>query len=104
MSKHIAVKFELTRAEGPTRECGKKQIATNWIDADKILKHWARNAPDSGGYYKCDFAVTYDDGEVYTGRYDLKRHALCRVAGSSHPPLRGILRRQAPPEPHQNSG
>jgi len=70
-----AVKFELNRAEGPSALCGPAQPVTTWKDADNILRQWSRTAPDKGqGYDKCDFTITWADGETYTGRYDLKRH------------------------------
>lgn len=76
-SKIQAVKFELYRAEGPSAQCGPAQPVTTWTDADDILRNWARTAPDEGqGYDKCDFTVTWSDGETYTGRYDLRRHDM----------------------------
>jgi hypothetical protein len=71
-----AVKFDVTRAEGRIEEC-KSYTVTTWAKTDSILRSWARTAPDEGqGYNKCDFTVTYEDGETYTGRYDLKRHDM----------------------------
>jgi hypothetical protein len=76
-SKIQAVKFELARAEGPSKECGPAQPVSTWAAADAILRQWARTAPDEGhGYDKCGFTVTWSDGETYTGRYDLKRHDM----------------------------
>lgn len=91
-----AIKIEIERAEGRTEECikvectareatttgyhGRRGIrgypvgtwATDvWTRANAILASWSHTAPRSGGYDKCDFKVTYEDGEEYEGRYDL---------------------------------
>ena len=80
---HIpAVKIEITRAEGPHEEVGKPEVCTReayfgiWDCADRILIRWSHTAPKAGGYDKCDFTVTWEDGETYNGRYDLKHHAV----------------------------
>jgi len=70
-----AVKFELLRAEGLIEETGPAAPVTTWAEADNILRNWARTAPQPGhGYDKCDFKITYADGDTYEGRYDLKFH------------------------------
>lgn len=71
----------LTRAEGPHEEVGKPQTVTGerhstWIEADSVLRGWAGTAPESGGYDKIDFVVTYEDGQTYRGRYDLKHWSV----------------------------
>lgn len=69
-----AIHFKIKRAEGKSAECFTIECRT-WKAADQMLKLWARTAPEPGqGYDKCDFTVTWEDGETYTGRYDLKRH------------------------------
>lgn len=74
MSKIKATQFKLHRAEGKSEECVTR-TATTWKEADAILKAWAKTAPGPHeGYDKCDFWVTWADGENYQGRYDLKRH------------------------------
>ena len=66
----------LERVEGPRKECGQVTVRS-FMEADEVLKRWARTAPGKdGGYDKCDFTVTYTDGETYAGRYDLKRHDM----------------------------
>ncbi len=46
---------------------------TTWAEANATLRAWARTAPGPGqGYDKCDFTVTWADGETYNGRYDLE--------------------------------
>lgn len=63
----------LHRAEGPSADCVKK-TADSWGGANTILRDWARTAPEYGhGYDKVDFKVTWADGEVYDGRYDMTR-------------------------------
>ena len=32
--------------------------------------------PETGCYSKCDFVVTFEDGDTYTGRYDLQSNGL----------------------------
>lgn len=93
-----AVKIEILRAEGRHDECIKvactaeKAITTGyhgesyerlywiatwatdvWSRANAILASWSHTAPESGAYDKCDFKVTYEDGEEYEGRFDLQR-------------------------------
>lgn len=73
MGKKEVQSITLTRAEGPSAECDKPQAVTGWQEADMVLKRWAETAPkDCQTYDKCDFTITYSDGETYTGRYDLK--------------------------------
>jgi hypothetical protein len=55
-------------------------VRTRWIETDWVLKAWAKTAPEGGGYDKCDFTITYDDGETYSGRFDLQRD---HMAGSN---------------------
>lgn len=84
-SKHgliPAVKVEITRAEGLISETGKPvilprdlDIGNVWEAADRILYQWSKTAPTQG-YDKCDFLITWEDGETYEGRYDLKHHTV----------------------------
>lgn len=61
----------LERVEGPTKDLGKRTV-TNFSEANEVIKKWARTAPEEGdGYDKVDFAVTWEDGDVYKGRYDM---------------------------------
>ena len=62
----------IIRAEGLSSECGKKHTAKSYAEAEAILTRMAHSAPKSGGYDKTDFTVTFEDGETYDGRYDLK--------------------------------
>lgn len=76
-TKFAAVSILLNRAEGPTAECGEILLAARpgvsaWDRADAQLRAWSHTAPGKGGGYdKCDFTVTFADGETYKGRYDL---------------------------------
>lgn len=63
----------LERAEGPAKECGRRIQCDTYSHASLILGQWARTAPATGGYDKCDFWVTWEDGETYQGRVDLER-------------------------------
>lgn len=62
----------LRRAEGRTHECISVFLPS--IDAaSKKLREWSRTIPaEITSYFKCDFTVTFEDGEQYHGRYDLK--------------------------------
>lgn len=68
--------IRLVRAEGPAEECDKPQTVSSWLEANRVLRQWSETAPREGGYDKCDFTITYEDGETYEGRYDLK-HWSC---------------------------
>lgn len=63
----------LTRAEGSGVEVNKPMTFSSFAQAAAKLKQWARTAPPGGAYDKCDFKVTWDDGQVYNGRYDLQQ-------------------------------
>lgn len=72
----------INKAEGKTSECF--DITVNSMEkANKMLALWAKNAPTMG-YDKCDFKVTFEDGEIYEGRYDLKNIELEEPCLSSH--------------------
>lgn len=76
MSKPIRVaSVWLSRAEGKTVECerNRSRFFSSFVAANRELASWARSAPEGGGYDKCDFVVTYEDGETYEGRFDLTR-------------------------------
>jgi hypothetical protein len=64
------MKITLTRAEGPTAECGTKS-ASSFEEADAILSRWALTAPKGGGYDKCDIDVLWEDGLMWSYRFDL---------------------------------
>lgn len=68
----------LNRAEGPIEECGAITLTGRnlWKRANLILQTWSETAPQDGCYDKCDFTITYEDGETYTGRYDLKHWSV----------------------------
>ena len=74
-----AIKIQITRAEGPTRLCGKTYTFEGescWEDARHHLYGQSSTFPKSGGYDKHDFVVTFDDGETWEGRLDCK-HCTC---------------------------
>lgn len=64
----------MTRATGPTDECGDTKTTTTFAAADHYLRHWSHTAPKNGGYDKVDFEISNEEtGDViYKGRYDLK--------------------------------
>jgi hypothetical protein len=64
--------IEITRVEGPTELCGiTKEFFGGWFEANAWLKRQADTFPKVG-YDKHDFKVTFDDGQVYSGRLDCK--------------------------------
>jgi hypothetical protein len=90
MKKMTSIKLE--RAEGTSEECIEVTV-TSWDDADLTLARWAHTAPCDGkcgfphiksqyllgGYNKCDFLVTFEDGETYEGRFDLTHKHMIGV-------------------------
>lgn len=64
------------RAEGLIEECTAHTYEGEdaWTNAEARMRFWARTAPDKGGYDKCDIKVTWQDGDTYTGRFDLCRN------------------------------
>jgi hypothetical protein len=66
----------ITRAEGLISECDKPETATTWPAANAILRRWSETAPKTGGYDKCDFDVVFEDGQIYSGRYDLQHWSI----------------------------
>lgn len=62
----------LDRAEGLLRECGQPEVTYTWPHADQILRRMAQTAPKQS-YHKVDFVVVYQNGETYSGRYDLTK-------------------------------
>lgn len=67
--------IQIIRGEGPAYLCGKKnaKVVTTMAEASKVFAEIALTAPSTGGYDKCDFRITFEDGEVYEGRADIKR-------------------------------
>lgn len=76
----------------------KKQIEKIWMDkaegqnmfevtvndmqsANQMLTMWATTIhEDCQGYEKVDFIITWENGEEYTGRYDLQRNEQADLA------------------------
>jgi hypothetical protein len=75
MTDRIPVKSVfLRRAEGRRDEC--IELTLTSIEASNaILARWSHTAPKSG-YDKCDFVVTWENGETYEGRYDLQHMSV----------------------------
>lgn len=74
----------ITRAEGLIEECDKPETATTFDHANGILSRWSETSPKDGSYDKCDFSVEYEDGENYTGRYDLVHWSKERADLAKH--------------------
>ncbi|MEC0526203.1 hypothetical protein P8822_00040 [Bacillus sonorensis] len=68
MTKIPVKQLVLERAEG-TRA---KQTCTTWEDAESTIARWATTAPDNGAYDKTDFYIVWENGQEYSGRFDLQ--------------------------------
>jgi hypothetical protein len=44
-----------------------------WDEADVILKYWAKSASANGYSENCSFKVVFEDGNSYSGTYNLKQ-------------------------------
>lgn len=76
-AKKIGVKeIYLYRAEGPALSDGtRKRTVKTYKEARSVLRDWSSTAPKAGeGYDKVDFKVTFEDGETYEGRLDIKHY------------------------------
>jgi len=72
VTKKKIVKVIFERAEGPVKECERKEF-TSLAEAQVQATRWSRTAPAPGkGYDKCDFELVFEDGNTYKGRYDLQ--------------------------------
>lgn len=61
----------ITQAEGLISEAlGKPVKHSSWTSAERHISNICRSAPASGGYFKCDFTIVWEDGSEYKGRYD----------------------------------
>ena len=72
-----ATQIKMVRAEGPIHLC-REDIFTGadcWKRADAWLMGVSNTAPKDGCYDKCDFIVTFANGETYQGRIDVKHHS-----------------------------
>lgn len=65
------MKIKIKTIEFPFSESGNpclKSVYTSWKSAENAL---ASVVPPAIGYYKTDFRITYEDNNVYEGRYDI---------------------------------
>lgn len=84
---HYVARIELNMAEG--KHAHKSFTASTWAAADAKLREWANDAPKKGGYDKCDFTLTFDDGLTYQGQYDVVHTSVEYPSISSH--VRAVL-------------
>ena len=68
-----ATEIILTRVEGPSSECKKPVTVKTFAAADKVLRQWAKTAPDDGAYDKCDIILNLASGNIHKTRFDLMR-------------------------------
>lgn len=68
-----ATEITLTRAEGPSSESRKPIVVKTFAAADKVLRQWAKTAPDDGAYDKCDITLNLASGSVHKARFNLTR-------------------------------
>lgn len=79
VAKVSVAEVRMERAEGPVDECVEVVLeGPDALDkAQEVFRKWSKSAPEpGGGYDKCDFVVTFEDGETYSGRYDLQNTGL----------------------------
>lgn len=67
--------IEIRRAEGPTWTLEDITVGS-FREANQKLFDASQTAPETGGYNKVDFTITFEDGETYEGRYDLKHWSV----------------------------
>ncbi len=68
--------IRLRRAEGLTEECNHSHFFRTFEEAQARLFEEGKSAPDPhdekhSAYDKTDFTVIWEDGETYSGRYDM---------------------------------
>ena len=90
-TKHAIKSIKLHKAEGHSSDC-KPLFFESLGAADTQLAAWAfkrKNDPTDSqlGYDKTDFVITWEDENIYSGRYDL--HAFGKVTdeGTTYPNL-----------------
>lgn len=77
------MKIELRRGEGPTELCKgwetvKLRVGYTLLEsASKTLGDWAYHCYETG-YDKCDFRITFADGDTYSGRADIQKSHWAR--------------------------
>lgn len=79
-----ALSITLERWEGLAEECGPPVTVGTFAQADATLHQWSNTAPESGGYNKCGFNITWPDGSTYEGRFDLVHHSIERASLRDH--------------------
>ena len=52
-----------------------KQVFTTWSEANNAIWLYSKYAPDDGSYLKCDYTITWEDGQSYSNRFDLQRRS-----------------------------
>jgi len=70
----------LTRAEGLTAFCGIPHVVSSMADAQIVLMGMSRECVPVAND-KVDFTVTYEDGHVYEGTYNLGKFDYGDLAG-----------------------
>lgn len=79
MPRKMHVKsIKITRAEGPSALCGISELAQTWEGAEEVLTRWSETVQARIGYDKCDFVVTFDDDDTYTGTFDLYHTSVAK--------------------------
>ncbi len=77
MTRIAAQSIWFRQAEGRIHEIAERTFEgpDPWGAADAHIATCRSRMPhDMLGYYKCDFKITFQDGFVYEGRYELSRH------------------------------
>lgn len=48
-------------------------VFKTWSEVNSAIWLYSKFAPTNGSYLKCDYKITWEDGETWTARFDLQR-------------------------------
>jgi hypothetical protein len=69
-----------------------QRTVTSFAETDSLIRQMATTAPGEGTRYdKVDFVVTWENGYIYEGRFDMKRHDT-KFSAHLQRQIRGFLR------------
>jgi hypothetical protein len=73
MDNKVNVKGILIRRQDGSPRGTYEVVLGTWEETDVILRLWAKSAPADGSYESCHFKVVFEDGNSYSGTYQLKQ-------------------------------
>lgn len=65
------MKHKIASIHFPFSESGNKRLEKTFLIWDEAEKALRDVKPPDLGYYKTDFVITYENGETYSGRFDI---------------------------------